>query len=229
MNQSVFTRMLSYLTEIQIEFIQSDYNTDLQVLLKNGRYQLCAPHAIYSYADKYDNFRLTFERLQLETNTINNVLLLGFGLGSIPYMLEKKFGKKYAYTGVELDEAVIYLASKYVMDELKSEIELIHADAYAFISQNKIKYDLICVDIFIDDKIPEIFLTKEFLYLASETLSKNGCILFNHLAHNVSDITQAKAYFNDIFSKVFPEGSYLDVNKNMMMVSHASGWIKSRT
>lgn len=80
--------------------------------------------------------------------------------------------EKYAYTGVELDEAVIYLASKYVMDELKSEIELIHADAYAFISQNKIKYDLICIDIFIDDKIPEIFLTKEFLCLASETLSK---------------------------------------------------------
>lgn len=226
MKHNLFTRMLSYLTEIQIEFIQSDYNTDLQVLLKNGRYQLCTPHAIYSYADKYDNFRLTFERLQLETNTINNVLLLGFGLGSIPYMLEKKFGKKYAYTGVELDEAVIYLASKYVMDELKSEIELIHADAYAFISQNKIKYDLICIDIFIDDKIPEIFLTKEFLCLASETLSKNGCLLFNHLAHNVSDITQAKAYFNDIFSKVFPDGSYLDVNKNMLMVSAGDRWIK---
>ena len=226
MNQNVFTRMLSYLTEIQIEFIQSDYNTDLQVLLKNGRYQLCTPHAIYSYADKYDNFRLTFERLKLETNTINNVLLLGFGLGSIPYMLELKFGKKYTYTGVEIDEAVIYLASKYVMDELKSEIELIHVDAHTFISQNKIKYDLICIDIFIDDKIPEIFLTKEFLHLTSESLSKNGCLLFNHLAHNVNDISQAKNYFNDMFSKVFTDGTYLDVNKNMMMVSHAGRWIK---
>lgn len=224
MKQNIFKRLLSYITEIHIESIQSDYNESLQVFLKDGRYQLCTPNAIYSYADKYDNFRESFDRLNLATTEIKNVLLLGFGLGSIPFMLEKVFAKKYTYTGVEIDEAVIYLASRYVLDELVSDIEVVQADAYAFINQNRVRYDLICIDIFVDDKIPDIFLTEEFLRDVSENLTKTGCILFNHLAYYKGDIKAANEYYNDVFLQVFPNGSSLDVNKNRMMVSNTS-WI----
>jgi len=222
MKQNIFKRLLSYLTEVHIESVQSDYNESLQVFLKNGRYQLCTINAIYSYADKYDNFKESFDRLSLDVPAVKNVLLLGFGLGSIPYMLEKVFEKKYTYTGVEIDEAVIYLVSRYVMDELRSEIELLQADAYAFISQNHIKYDLICIDIFVDDKIPDLFLTEEFLRDVSENLSKNGFILFNHLAYNKRDKIAADVYYGDVFVQVFPEGTSLEVNKNRMMVSDKS-------
>lgn len=226
MKQNIFKKLLSCITEIHIESVQSDYNESLQVFLKNGRYQLCTTNAIYSYADKYDNFKESFDRLNLETPEVKNVLLLGFGLGSIPFMLEKVFGKKYTYTGVEIDEAVIYLASRYVMDELDSEIELIQADAYAFINQNHITYDLICIDIFVDDKIPELFLTEDFLRLVSDNLSKNGIILFNHLAFYKSDKIAANEYYNDIFLHVFPDATSLDVNKNRMMVSDKSRILK---
>lgn len=222
MKQHFLKKLLSYFTEVHIESIHSEYNESLQVFFKSGRYQLCTPNAIYSYADKYDNFKGTFDQLNLETPLVKNVLLLGFGLGSIPYMLEKVFKKKYTYTGVEIDEAVIYLASRYVMDELMSEIELVQADAYAFIRQNHTRYDLICIDIFVDDKIPEVFLTQKFLRDVSENLSKGGCILFNHLAYHENDVKIAKEYYEDIFIDVFPDGTSLHINKNRMMVSNKS-------
>jgi SAM-dependent methyltransferase len=228
MKQNIFKKLLSYITEIHIESVQSDYNESLQVFLKKGRYQLCTTNAIYSYGDKYDNFKESFDRLNLEAPEVKNVLLLGFGLGSIPFMLEKVFEKKYTYTGVEIDEAVIYLASRYVMDELDSEIELVQADAYAFIHQNHIKYDLICIDIFVDDKIPEPFLTEEFLLEVSDSLSKNGFILFNHLAYYKSDKVAANEYYEDIFIRAFPEAASLDVNKNKMMVSDKSRILKNK-
>jgi hypothetical protein len=149
---------LSYITDIHLESVSSDYNESLEVLLSHGRYQLCTPNAIYSYADKYDNFRDCFAQLHFEHATVKNVL--------IPWVLvweafhicwKKNSHKKYAYTGVEIDDAVIYLASKYVLNDLTSEIEMVQADAWSYVVQSGMTYDMICIDIFVDDKIPEVF------------------------------------------------------------------------
>lgn len=218
MNPGIFKKIRSYIQDVPIEFMESPYNESLQVLLSNGRYQLCTPNAIYSYADKYDNFRDSFENINLAN--IENVLILGFGLGSIPYMLEKKFGKRFTYTGVEIDEAVIYLASKYVLDELESDIEIVAADAWSYICQSSTKYDLICVDIFIDDKIPDVFLTEEFLANVKENLIDQGILMFNHLAFHGKDLEAAEKYYKDVFIKVFPFGYPLKVRTNMMMMSN---------
>lgn len=219
MKPSFFKKALSYISEMHIESASSDYNEVLHVLLKNGRYQLCTPNAIYSYADKYDNFKRSFEMMDLDKMDISNVLLLGFGLGSIPYMLEKIFHKKYSYTGVEIDEAIIYLASKYVLDDVESDIELVHADAYSFVYQTDTKYDLICVDIFVDDKIPDVFLDEEFLHAVQENLSDDGCIMFNHLAFTGNDKEVADLYFSTTFKPVFKDGICIDVKGNKVMVS----------
>ena len=202
-----------------METIHSDYNEVLHVFLKNGRYQLCTANAIYSYGDKYDNFRRSFTQMDLAKMDIDTVLLLGFGLGSIPYMLEKTFQKRYSYTGIEIDESIIYLASKYVLDELNSEIELIQADAYSYIYQTNMRYDLICIDIFVDDKIPEVFLDVDFLEAVTENLTELGVLMFNHLAYTKADKVAAEAYYNDIFKTVFPDGKCLDVKGNLMMVN----------
>ena len=207
-----------------METIHSDYNEVLHVFLKNGRYQLCTANAIYSYGDKYDNFRRSFTQMDLAKMDIDTVLLLGFGLGSIPYMLEKTFQKRYSYTGIEIDESIIYLASKYVLDELNSEIELIQADAYSYIYQTNMRYDLICIDIFVDDKIPEVFLDVDFLEAVTENLTELGVLMFNHLAYTKADKVAAETYYNDIFKTVFPDGKCLDVKGNLMMVNRV-GWV----
>ena len=96
MKPNVFKKWWSYISEVHIESTSSEYNESLHVLLKNGRYQLCTPNAVYSYADKYDNFKDCFKQLNLNHKSLQNILLLGFGLGSIPYMLEKKFHKDFS-------------------------------------------------------------------------------------------------------------------------------------
>lgn len=219
MKQNLFKRLASYFTEIHIESTSSHYNDILEVTLSKGRYRLSTENAIYSWSDKYDNFRKCFERLNLERNDVQNVLILGFGLGSIPYMLEKTYGKDYSYTGVEIDEAVIYLASKYVLDELSSEIELVCADASIFVQQNQVLYDMICIDLFIDDEIPEVFLTTAFLEDVKECLSQSGFIVFNHLYYYAKDKQKAENYHTSVFKCVFPQSACLDVHMNRMMIS----------
>lgn len=219
MKPPLLKSLWSYITDVHIESMSSDYNEELHVLLSKGRYQLCTPNAIYSYGDKYDNFTETFNQLQLD-DSIKDVLILGFGLGSIPYMLEKKYGKRYSYTGVEIDDTVIYLASKYVLDDLKSEVQMINADAWNFVQLTEYRYDMICVDIFIDDKIPKIFLTSDFLEIIQSNLTENGILLFNHLGMRQQDADAAMQYHDEIFNKQFPNSVALKVVDNYMMLNN---------
>ncbi len=212
-------RLLSYLFEFHIESTSSEYNPHLYVSLKNGRYQLSTANAIYSYGDLYDNFSEAFLQLNLEKRKVKNVLILGFGLGSIPVILEK-MKQTYHYTAVEIDEEVVYLASKYVVPHLQSNLEIICADAFAFMHQNNKQYDMIAVDLFLDDIIPDKFQQQDFLTQLKEALSPNGLLLYNRLNYNDEDLAANKLFFKKTFKQVFKDGRYLEVKGNWMLVNN---------
>jgi spermidine synthase len=219
MKQPFWKRFLSHLFEIHIESTSSEHNPHLYVSLRKGRYQLSTANAIYSFEDLYYNFSDAFTAIDLDKMDIQNVLILGFGLGSIPVILEQNFKKKYHYTGIEIDEEVLYLASKYALPEISSGVELICANAIDFVNQSTQKYDMIAVDLFQDDIIPEQFEQLVFLENLKKLLTPKGAILYNRLAHNAEDIKQSKSFYHDAFIKVFTKGTYLEVNDNWMLLN----------
>lgn len=212
-------QLLSYVYEFDIESVGSAVNEVLHISYSRGRYQLSTENAIYSFGDLYTNFYYAFDRLDLEKLAINNVLILGFGLGSIPLMLEQNFKQNYNYTGVEIDEEVIYLANKYVTSELESAIEMVCTDALMFLEINEEKYDMICVDLFLDDIIPEQFEQQDFLINVKNRLSENGVLLYNRLALTSQDQLESETFFEMEFLPVFPNGRYLDVDGNWILLN----------
>ena len=214
----LWKKIISYLSELHIESAPSDINPHLYVSLNRGRYQLCTANAIYSYEDLYDNYSETFKKIAIDKRKIKNVLILGFGLGSIPFMLEKKFHKKYHYTAVEIDESVIYLASKYALPEIDSSIQMICADAFAFVMQCQAQFDLVCMDVFLDDIVPEEFEAEDFLQSLKSLIAKDGLLLFNRLANTPEDLKATQSFFKEKFQPVFPKGRYLEVRGNWMLL-----------
>lgn len=85
MEPSFWTKLGSYWFDIQLEETDSDYSGKLEVICRKGRYALCTKNAVYSYDDLYVNFRKSFQQVDLERYKINDVLVLGLGLGSIPF------------------------------------------------------------------------------------------------------------------------------------------------
>lgn len=219
MQPPLLKKLLSYVTEIHLESAPSDINPHLYVSLNKGRYQLSTANAVYSYGDLYDNFSKTFGQLAPQLTDKMNVLILGFGLGSIPYMLENTFGKRMYYTAVEIDENVIYLADKYVLDELEAPIQLICADAFAFVMQCQEQFDLICMDVFLDDVVPPKFTGKQFLEALKDLLEPDGRLLFNRLALSNEDLERTGRFFEQEFKPVFENGTYLDVGGNWMLMN----------
>lgn len=212
-------RWLSYLTEVHIESNPSPLNPHLYVSMRKGRFQLCTHNAVYSYEDKYDNFRLAFDKIDLKSIENGSVLILGFGLGSIPILLQKKGIRELNIVGVDIDENVVELASRYALDKIHYSTEIICADAEIFveISEGRV-FDLIAIDIFVDDIIPRQFQAPDFLRKCNSMLSPDGILLYNALAATAEDKNKAEELFFEKFTQVFPRATLLDVNGNYIFV-----------
>lgn len=215
-------RWLSYLIEFDQEAQQSEYSEYLKVSYYKGRYLLEAPDAIYSFEDLYINFRDAFRQMPLEKMQLQRVLLLGLGMGSIPLLLEKYFHQKAHYTAVEIDEVVLDFANRYgPLSELASPIDLYCADAAAFVEQCEQKFDLIIVDIFINDQVPKVFEQAGFLKQAKRLLQPNGLLLYNRLvAHKVAK-QATERFYQSAFRQVFPQAGHIDVHGNWILTSKA--------
>lgn len=219
MKQPLWRRLLSYIKTVHIETTESEHNPYLRVVLKNGRYQLLTANAIYSYGDLYDNFSRAFEQIDLDGRDIKDVLILGFGLGSIPVMLEKMFNKKYYYTAVEIDPEILRLANTYVVPDIQSGIEFQLSDACTFAEFSKEKFDMICMDVFLDDQVPTELEHEDFLVNLKKMLKEDGVLLFNKLAYSKKDKKNSEAFFQNHFKRIFTEGVYLDVKGNYILLN----------
>jgi len=219
MKQPLWKCLLSYFKDVHIESATSIFNDELNVLLVKGEYQLVTPEAIYSYGKRYDNFFKAFKQIDLNNENIDSVLLLGLGLGSIPLMLENHFKKNYRYTAVEIDDDIINLASKYVLNHLDSEITTICTDAIKFVQIDQNQYDLVAMDVFISDYIPSEFETEEFLQNLKNRIAPDGLLMFNRLYFFEKDKVKTEKYFDNTFKKVFPNGRRLNINGNWILLN----------
>ncbi|MFT6334630.1 MAG: putative membrane-bound spermidine synthase [Saprospiraceae bacterium] len=219
MKQPFWKIIKSYFVDVHLESTSSVFNDELDVLLVKGEYQLVTPEAIYSYGNRYDNFFDAFKKIGIEKYDIDSVLLLGLGLGSIPYMLEQYFKQDYSYTAVEIDEDIIYLASKYVINDLASEVSTICTDALHFVEIDTRMYDFVAMDVFVSDYIPEEFESEEFLRFLSYRIADDGLLLFNRLYFFEKDKKKTQRYFDTTFKKVFPNGRYLEINGNWILLN----------
>lgn len=210
-------RLLSFFRPILLESVSSEYSDVLEVWLNKGRCQLCSAHAVYSYEDKYVNFYEAFRRKASDIVPQSEVLILGYGLGSIPYILEKKLHLPMYYTAVEIDPQVIHLADKYTHPKIISPVTTFETDAYVFLQYDNALYDLICIDLFIDDRVPEEFRTPDFLHMCKERLTSRGILIFNHLSS--SKHYNVPSYYIQVFKEVFPQGTCIQTRYNSMLVS----------
>ncbi|NJN78850.1 MAG: methyltransferase domain-containing protein [Saprospiraceae bacterium] len=213
-------KILSYIFEFHVETTSSEFHEALHVSYSRGRYQLSTQNAIYSFGDLYTNYYQAFEQIDLDNRKVKNVLILGFGLGSIPMMLEQHFHQNYNYTAVEIDEEVLYLAHKYVTNELNSPIETICTDAAFFVQQCDDVFDIVCVDLFLDDIIPDVFQQQEFLKQVKTLIAPKGILLYNRLALTKADKAKNETFLKNEFLPIFPKGRYLDVDGNWMFLNN---------
>lgn len=211
---------LSYLWEQRLEECSSDHNDYLLVSLVEGRLQLTAKEAIYSFGDYYLNFRTAFERFRFSLlPEQSEVLVLGLGLGSIPELLRDRLAYDYRFVAVEIDPVIVDLAAAYSLPRMEADVEVVTADAYAFLQLDERRFHLICMDVFQDADVPAEMESENFLWLLRESLEDGGALIFNRLANTEEKRQESLAFYEQYFLKIFPQATFLDTAGNLMLIN----------
>lgn len=210
-------KLMSYFTEITLYEGSTEHNPAVEVLLSRGRLKLNTPQATYSHEDKYYCYYNAFLQLGIHSIPLNKVLILGYGLGSVAVILERLFAKNAEYTAVEIDYDILSLARQYEPEELQGKVAYYAADAWEFVTNTHEDYDLIAVDLFLDNVIPEQFRTKEFLEHLKHCVAPNGLILFNWLSYTETFRQETENYFQSTFQSVYPHAEMLETGGNRML------------
>lgn len=109
------------------------------------------------------------------------VLVIGLGGGSIPLVLAEMFPQAHIDV-VEIDEAVVKVANRYFNFAETDKLKVHVADARVFTKRaalRKLSYDLIILDAFTGDYIPEHLMTLEYLQETKAILSEPGVLIAN--------------------------------------------------
>lgn len=220
MKVPIWKKWWSYISDIKLEEVYSELIDEvLTVALVKGRMQLYTQLSIYSFEDLYVNFERVIKKTKFKKKKSLTVLLLGFGLGSIAQILEKYHpNTTFNFVAVELDPSVVYLAGKYGLPKINSPVQIYNTDASKFIDLNNTRFDLIAMDIFMDDKIPRYFQTKGFINKLKTKLFKDGVLLYNCLSLNIDDLKVAKNILSN-FASIFEKWEKVEVEGNWILIN----------
>jgi len=106
------------------------------------------------------------------------ILVLGLGAGTIPSYLYHRFPNTKIYV-IEILPELKEIASDYFSMPRNERLEIVIGDAYDYIKETQIQFDLIFMDVFSKNTIPKKFSTEKFYAGLYQLTSTDGYVAFN--------------------------------------------------
>lgn len=187
---NMIKRIVSYIFPITRK-VNSKFNGYLELTLSNGKTVLNSSKTNYSYGSLQRVLKFSIEQIDLSDK--ENILILGLGGGSVIQTLRKEFAYKGKITAIEIDPVIIDLAENEFGIVPDDNTLILCADAFDFVRNDDHKFDLVIIDLFIDDRIPEKFLLQEFWRELLAKVENNGNIIFNTLCNPTTNTQPIEA------------------------------------
>ena len=134
----------------------------------------------------------------------DNILIIGLGGGSIPIALNEMYPAAHIDV-VEIDEAVVKVAERFFNFAENDKLKVHVADGRVFTKRAGLrgkKYDLIILDAFTGDYIPEHLMTKEYLQETHALLDRSGILVAN--TFSTSDLYDHESVtYSEVFGSFF--------------------------
>jgi spermidine synthase len=177
-------QLLSYLFPITKK-VSSNINGELEITWADGKKYLNSLHTNYSYGSLQKILDFGLSKVNFSPKA--NLLLLGLGGGSVLKVLREKYWHKGKITAVEIDEVVIQIADKEFGIKQDENLTILCADAIGYVQQCQQVYDLVIIDIFIDDAVPDSLFHFNFWERLTLCIQKNGYFIFNAGIHQIEE------------------------------------------
>ena len=174
-----------------IEEVKSPINGLIKVQQFFKRPRIIAGNLLQSGGLVEEIWQKAIKKINNQSLVINHCLILGFGGGSAATLINQSFPKA-EIVGVEIDKEMIQLGKKYFGLEKIKNLKIIQDDAIkvvktsprrvnALLGGEDTKFNLVLVDLYLGDQIPEKSESKIFLRNLKRLISPKGIIIFNRL------------------------------------------------
>lgn len=193
-----FKEYISYFRPQLIYQATSSYNKNIEVRMISGRLTLLVNgiQQTGNYTEKL------WETGLGEVKIINpkNILIFGVGGGGLFHHLHHRFSQANL-TGVDVDVEVIRIAKTYFGLDKLNNLTIIQQDARTFRSDKR--YDLVIIDLYIGNDMPEFASKKSFLLDVYRMLDTRGRLVINyyHDHHQREKAERIATYFPHAFVK----------------------------
>lgn len=209
--------LYSFFNEEIIENAQSAINPCIEITYVNGKLVLNTKNSNYSYGSLHRVFQSVFKKINIQDREIKDVLILGFGAGSVASILINECGIKCRISAVELDQKIIDLAEVHFKISEYKELKIFQEDAADFLLKNNNKYDLVVVDVYIDNDVPAHCETSDFVKGLGRALNKDGLVVFNKLVYN-KEVEELAKGLHSKFLNILGETGVYKIKDNWMLV-----------
>ncbi len=188
----------SFYGNLKVVGVRSDKSNSISSykLYQNGFTQ----NTIDKDGNSLNSYTYILDALSQLTST-ENALVLGLGGGIIP---TKLYNKGYDVDVVEIDPSTLKIAKNFFQFK-KRNMNFFFEDARTFSKSCPRKYNLIIIDLFFADGIPEHLTTVEFYRDLRNCLNKKGVIVSNSVGDfsNSNTLNSVLFTFNTIFKDVY--------------------------
>jgi len=157
--------------------IQSQFNGTLEISSLNGKKVLNSKTANYSYGALQRVLHYGLSQIYFDSKA--KILLLGLGGGSVLDTLKNVCKHSGPITAIEIDPVIINIAKEEFGIQENKNLTIIAEDALDFVTHCLDSFDLIILDIFIDQNVPIDFYQVKFWDSLTQLLKPKGNILFN--------------------------------------------------
>src|SRR5690606_11291494 len=82
--------------------------------------------------------------------------------------------------------------NKYFQPKKYNPLELIYGDAFEYVMNTKERYDIVIVDVFIEDNVPKQFMRQDFVEALDRILSLDGILFFNKMVNTLRNKNEAE-------------------------------------